>query len=336
MISPLVTVFMPAYNAAPYIASAIGSILNQSFKDFELLIIDDGSTDDTAEIISTFSDNRIKYLKNENNAGISFTRNRGILEAKGAFIALLDADDVAYPERLETQVTFMQAHPDMAMCGSHADVIDQNGRSAGKKLLMPIAPDDIKVYLLFGNPFVNSTVMFRATSLSVIEGYYEGYSEDYELAIRINEHFRSANIDQTLVQYRVHGENISIRDLSQISAGERYCIAYMQKQLGMQTNDHSVDVHFSITARDKTGRFDIQTSEQLLMGIKQANESTKKYPKVQLDTIILRFWFQVIQDYGGRSAIFTFMRSPLFSWRASTFKMLRKMFKQSFWLHRRR
>src|SRR4051812_32189612 len=121
-----VTVLMSAYNTEMYISEAIHSVLNQTFTDFELLIVNDGSTDKTMEIIQTFKDPRI-ILVNQPNGGVSKALNNGLHHAKAKFIARFDSDDICYPERLQVQYDFMQENPDYVLCGSSADYIDKNG-----------------------------------------------------------------------------------------------------------------------------------------------------------------------------------------------------------------
>lgn len=127
MNSPLVTVFMAVYNGQKYISEAINSILNQTFRDFELLIIDDGSTDNTIDNIKLFTDDRIRLIQNHKNLGLFVTRNYGIDQAKGKYFAILDSDDIAFPNRLQIQVNFMERNPQYALCGAKAKVINQMG-----------------------------------------------------------------------------------------------------------------------------------------------------------------------------------------------------------------
>src|ERR1017187_7276972 len=116
--SPYITVLMPVYNAAPFLREAIDSILNQTFKNFELLIINDGSTDNCEEIILTYKDPRIRYIKNETNIKLISTLNKGIKLSKGKYIVRMDADDISFPDRIEKQVNYMETNPAIALCGT--------------------------------------------------------------------------------------------------------------------------------------------------------------------------------------------------------------------------
>src|ERR1700722_365222 len=123
---PRVTVLMPAYNAGKYIGEAIRSVLDQSFRDFELLIVNDGSTDNTKTVVSSFADNRIRVLE-QSYKGISVALNAGLLVAKGYYIARFDADDICFPQRLSKQVNFLDANPGYILVGSDAEYIQENG-----------------------------------------------------------------------------------------------------------------------------------------------------------------------------------------------------------------
>ena len=130
MRTPLVSVAMPAYNSEEYVKQAIDSVLAQTFSDFELIIVNDGSSDRSKEIILSYTDERIRYLENEKNLGIVKTRNRCIANAAGKYIAVLDNDDIALPFRLEEQVRFLEANSDYGVCGSFYRIIDSEDRKS--------------------------------------------------------------------------------------------------------------------------------------------------------------------------------------------------------------
>lgn len=145
--TPLVSVNMPCYNCSKYIKQSIDSILNQTYTNFELIIIDDGSTDNSVEVIKEFSDKRIKLFENITNQGIVYSRNRAVENSKGKYIAILDSDDIAYPTRIEKQLNFMESNPDFAMTGTWFDIIDENGIFNGEIVKLPIDSNLIKTQL---------------------------------------------------------------------------------------------------------------------------------------------------------------------------------------------
>ncbi|MGD9602559.1 MAG: glycosyltransferase family 2 protein [Gammaproteobacteria bacterium] len=208
------TVFIPVYNGEPFIRSTIHSVLAQTYADYELLIVDDGSTDGTADILRSVADPRIRLARNEVNRGRPYTRNRGVGLARGEYIAVLDADDLSEPTRLQRQVEFLDAHPEIACVGSHAIYVN---RDETRQLLCqpPTRPDDIRRHIYQANCFVHSSVTFRRAVLLNIGGYSADYpqSQDYELFLRLCGAYPLANLPEPLVRYRVHPGQVSFARL---------------------------------------------------------------------------------------------------------------------------
>jgi len=207
---PKVTVMMAVYNAERYLRQAIESILGQTFDDFELLIIDDGSTDSSPAIIRSYSDARIRVLRNESNSGVAYSRKRALLNARGHFVAVLDADDVSFPRRLEIQVAFLDTHLDVVVVCSGREVVDENGKvlQVNRGVL-----DHLSMHwrLLFGNPIANSSTMFRRVMALEVGGYDEKRlygPEDYDLWSRLANRGKIAQLDNPLVQYREHSDSL--------------------------------------------------------------------------------------------------------------------------------
>lgn len=205
-----VSILMPVYNAGQYLSEAIDSICSQSFKDWELILINDGSTDNSETIISRYSDNRMYYIKNPVNLGLIKTLNKGIDFCGGEYIARMDADDISFPERLRKQIDFMDAHPDYLMCGTNAAVINSRGGRTGKIRNLP-DNDLLQISLLFSPSFVHPSVMIRREVL-LENRYDEAYKhvEDYELWCRIAKHGKVANLEDELLAYRWHDSNVSV------------------------------------------------------------------------------------------------------------------------------
>ena len=165
---PLVTVGMPLYNGAAYLRDAISDVLADGYANWELVLLDDGSQDDSLEIASSFSDRRIRVLRNDVNQGLVAARNRILDEAQGSFIAWLDQDDLSYPGRLGSQVAYLQAHPHVGICGSWSNLITHgtDGRLRALREKLPVSHADIRAQMLFSNPIKCNTVMMRASSLA--------------------------------------------------------------------------------------------------------------------------------------------------------------------------
>lgn len=195
---PKVSVIMSAYNAQECIAEAIASILNQTFENFEFLILNDGSTDRTQEIIESFSDPRIQIIK-QKNQGLTKSLNTLIKKARGTYIARMDADDVSLPERFEKQISFLETHPDIVMCGTQCDAYP-----------VPCLHTDIKKMMIFHNPFVHSSVVIRSSVLK--ENLYNEsfkYMQDYELWTRIVPFYKTANVPEVLLEYLIVDKGIT-------------------------------------------------------------------------------------------------------------------------------
>jgi glycosyltransferase involved in cell wall biosynthesis len=205
-LTPKVTVLMPVYNAEKFLDEAIRSILNQTFTDFEFLIIDDGSEDRSIEIVESYDDPRIRLIRNDSNFGITSTLNRGIDLARGHFIARMDADDISYPERLEKQTKYLTENPDCALLSTWAREISEFGeplRIGGWK------SRHYYYYLIFRCVMYHPTVMFRRDAVITVGKYALPYSEDYELWNRIARKFKIASLEEVLLDYRLTETSLS-------------------------------------------------------------------------------------------------------------------------------
>src|ERR1043166_6550036 len=159
--APRVTIAMPVFNAGKYLRSAVESILSQSYKDFILLVINDGSSDDSDEVMRSFSDPRIEYHRNDTNIGLVKTLNKAIMLTRTEYFARMDADDIALPERLQVQLNFMDQNPAIGVCGSLYEIFgDESFRPQ-----LPLSDEEIKAQLLFGNTFCHPTVLLRTRLL---------------------------------------------------------------------------------------------------------------------------------------------------------------------------
>ena len=203
MNQPEISVILPVYNAAAYLEESIQSILHQSFPNFELIIINDGSTDGSQAIIEKFKDPRIIHVV-QANIGLAATLNRGIGMARAEIIARQDNDDVSYPNRFEKQLNYLKSHPDTVLLGTAARIIDQEGNAVDRFHLHPSNNDTLKFLLLFDNPFVHSSVMFRKSAVTAVGGYdtNERYFEDYRLWSQLSRKGKIANLQEVLVDYR--------------------------------------------------------------------------------------------------------------------------------------
>ncbi len=212
---PLVSVIMPAYNAGAYIREAVSSILDQSWKNLELIIVDDASKDSTADAVREFSDPRIRLLANSRNLGAAASANRAIEAAGGEYLALMDAEDVSLPDRLEAQVTYLENHREIMVLGTGSCLIDPEGNRIGSIGAFPESPEYYRAKLLIGNlEFCNASVMIRRTfleenSLAYREGCFG--MQDYRFYTEASKRGAISCLADTLHRYRVHDGRMSIR-----------------------------------------------------------------------------------------------------------------------------
>ncbi len=208
--APLVTVLMPMRNAGRYVREALVSVLSQTMHDFELIAIDDGSTDDTWERLGDYEDSRLVPIR-QRHKGLVPTLNYGLEVAEGSYIARMDADDVALPDRLRKQVDFMEANQEVALLGSSLTLIDEEGEEVGVRDVA-VGRAEIRWEALLENPFMHSTVMLRrevvrSRGFRYDEEYHR--AEDYELWTQMLALTEAANLPDRLVRYRLHGDSSS-------------------------------------------------------------------------------------------------------------------------------
>lgn len=203
---PAITVLMPVYNAEKYLREAIDSILKQSFTDFEFLIIDDGSSDSSIEIINSYDDNRIRLVRNEQNLGIGRTLNRGIEMASSDIIARMDADDISLPERLKKQHSYLRDHPECSLVSTNVEVISEKG----ERLYFYQRDSRLFYYnLTFYCWIYHPSVMYRRPSVQDVGMYPLTLSEDYCLWSNLIRKYSFHNLEEILLKYRITKESVS-------------------------------------------------------------------------------------------------------------------------------
>ncbi len=207
---PLVTVLMPVHNGERFLAEAIESILSQTFQDFEFLILNDGSTDSSRSIVAGFNDARIRLLDNDHNVGVTRTLNRGIREARGHYLARMDADDLSMPGRLDAQVAHLESHPDCAVVVTFARVIDADSRPIGNARV-DLSAGELERELQFHNRIIHGAVMMRTDVVRGLGGYDEtmARAQDYDLWLRISDEHAIHTLPEFLYRWRDHDRSIS-------------------------------------------------------------------------------------------------------------------------------
>jgi glycosyltransferase involved in cell wall biosynthesis len=209
--TPRVTVLMPAYNAAAYIREAVDSVLQQSFTDFELLIINDGSTDTTFDILKTYTDPRIR-IETQDNLGLVKTLNKGLQLARAKWVARFDADDVCYPERLQEQIDFLEQHPDYILIGSEADYMDESGNFIFTYKFRFYEDTEIRSMGFRYCPVIHSAVMFSKQAVLDAGGYDDHAItfEDHLLWRNLSAYGKMKNVHKSWIKVRFNPDSITI------------------------------------------------------------------------------------------------------------------------------
>lgn len=240
---PKVSVIMPAYNAEKYIAEAIDSILAQTYTDYEFIILNDCSTDRTEEIILSFKDSRIVYLKNEENMGVAKTLNRGLSVARGEYIARMDADDISLPERFEKQVAWLDAHPQIGVLGCNVESFDENGAIATG--WSSTDPEQMKIDLFFSCGLAHPSVMMRREAVQ--RGYAPEYNglEDYELWCRASEAYGVTTLPEVLFRYRIHSSQVTKNPSAEYLQRVRSLKRRQLERLGVNPDSREAEAYYS-------------------------------------------------------------------------------------------
>ena len=210
MKNPLVSVLMLTYNRAQYITEAIDSVLSQTYKSLELIIIDDGSTDNTSSVVRDFKDSRIKYIQHHENKGLAIRRTESIFLAKGDYVAIIDSDDIWIDRRkLDKQVAHLNSHSRCSIVGSFIKLINEHDQIIGRRVYS-LTDQKIRFSILMRNQFAHSSVLIRATSLKKINGYRDiGLCEDLDLFLRLGLVGELSNIPEFTTFYRIHEQRES-------------------------------------------------------------------------------------------------------------------------------
>ena len=233
---PLISVILPVYNAELYVRESIQSVLNQSFSDFELIVLNDGSTDGSEKVILEFQDERIKYVKNETNLKLIDTLNLGLQLAEGKYIARIDADDIALPTRFEAQVDFLELNHEYGILGAFAETFG----SKNDVLRFVEDDEDIRFAFVSHNPFIHSTVMLRS---SILKKYGLTFSkdqlhvEDYDLWIKVLKYSKGKILPHVLIKYRIHEEQVSNKyNIQQINNAYKLQFTYLSEHIRTEEN----------------------------------------------------------------------------------------------------
>jgi len=292
-----ISVIMPVRNGVAYVRSAIDSVLSQSFSDFWFIIVDDGSTDGLSDVVESYRDDRIRFVRFEQPVGICGALNRGIDAAETEYIARMDADDVCYPDRLAIQHAYMEQHPDVGLCGSWVRLF---GDSEAERIRrMPTNPEWVRAYALFDNPHVHSSMLLRRSFMDRHGLRYDdafARAEDYDLWTRAMDHFAGVNLRQVLLRYRIHEQSVTTRALREMDAAAVRVVSRHLQKLDIPISQEDLLFHRYLGTNrlypDRTRRTICKAADWLHV-ILDANDRTGVYDASLLRRVVSDVWYGV-------------------------------------------
>jgi len=295
--TPKVTVLIPVRDRERYIPAAIESVLGQTMVDLELLVVDDASSDASCQAVLAYADPRVRLVRNETHLGIPATRNRGIDLARGQYVAFLDSDDTARPERLEKQVAFLDAHPAHAAVGAWIEWMDEQGRPLGRVKRKATRAEDIAAERLFRTCLENSASTARAELLRKYRHreHYE-LGSDYDLWARIAADHKLSTLPEVLVYRRSHSGRTTRGKVERIKGLRLEIFAEQLAGLGVAFESEDLERHYLLRRMHKTEfRPDaayLAWAGSWLSRLAQANASRGCYPEPEFTRVLAGFWLK--------------------------------------------
>jgi len=290
-------VLLPVYNGERYLAQAIQSILEQTFENFDLLIIDDGSTDRTLGIIKEFNDPRIRVFNNEKNIGLIGTLNKGIALASTRYIARMDCDDWSASDRLAKQLNFMEEHPDVGLCGSWIKAIRESGEEF---LIYPTTNADIRCHMLFASALAHPAVMIRRAMLTKNHLEYSAsyiYAEDYELWSRCMDYCSLANLPEPLLNYRTHQSNTGVLHADEQKQTVIRIQLNMLRLLGVEASSDELDLHYHIGRGGLIVNLDVlDRVDAWLSRLAVGNQISLYFPEPEFRSTLALHWLNICRS----------------------------------------
>lgn len=284
---------MPVHNGEAYLSEAVDSILRQSLRDFELLIVDDASTDESVGIIERYKDPRIRLLRSSERLKLSGVLNLGLDNARGDYVARMDADDISLPRRLEIQVRHMNRHPEIGMCGTWIRYFGGPSRAVLKR---PVGCEEIRAFTLVDTPFAHPTVMLRRSMMDQHQLRFDcSYhpTEDFELWTRAMCCFPVENLPQVLLRYRVHGQSLTGSDWSKM---DEQAVRVIQRQfhaLDLETTPDTLRFHRELCmGRLSMSVEALNKANNWLQQILWANAQARVFDPYALANVLGDVWFR--------------------------------------------
>lgn len=313
---PKVTVLMAVHNGMPYLSEAVDSILGQSFRDFEFLVIDDASTDGSLDLLHKYSDKRIRIISNMNQLELARSLNLGIDSASGDYIARMDHDDISLPTRLAEQVRFLDTH-------SEIDVVGTDARTIGaieQVWSYPKDDDGIRSEFIFNSALVHSSVMIRNSTFKHYKLRYDPEfkrAQDYELWTRSALYLRFANLNKELVRYRIHENQIGNKQAVQQQKMAKKIRDRELLYLGIQASEKQAELHNRASVWDfLTPGVELDGLERWFLELDRSNRLAKHYPIEAFRSVLESRWWAACRANikMGLESWLTYSASPLSKW----------------------
>lgn len=313
------SILMPVYNVQDYVAEAIESMLHQTYTDFELILLDDCSTDKTAEVIKTIVDSRIVYHCNKRNMGLANNLNVGLKMAKGKYIARMDGDDISLPDRLQIQVDFLEAHPDIDLCSCGMKMFGADNQV----WVRDYDPEQVKVTMLFYSAVLHASSVFRKASFEKFDLHYNQDTfpaEDYDLWSRAIFYCKMVNLPDVLYLYRMHHAQVTSTDKRSAEKCREIQLKYLQRALPELTQSDAINFVDRFIPDEIKTHCDVRTFKKAYTQIVESNKTTAFFNQHKLlSTLKKRYQYKVfifLKTFRIKSLkdIFTFL-SVLFDLR---------------------
>jgi glycosyltransferase involved in cell wall biosynthesis len=288
MIQPAITVLMPNYNNEPFLKDAIDSVLNQTFTNFAFIIVDDGSTDRSVEIIKSYADKRIVFIEKKNNSGIVDTLNIGLAQITSTYFIRMDGDDISTNERFSILYQFMESNPDIGVCGSNIKIFG----SANEIWRYSSDKNKCKARLIFNNGVGHASAIFRTEILKKNNISYSNkypYMEDYDLFSRLKQHTEFTNIQKELYHYRILEHNSTVKNYHTRLERYREFFKYILTELAIEPSKKNVELHLEFFITSSLS-FHIREYKQWMSLLILQNMQTNTYPGNALEEILTERW----------------------------------------------
>jgi hypothetical protein len=312
--APRVTVLMPVFNGRKYLAESMDSVLRQAFNDFEFLIMDDGSTDGSADFVASYSDPRIRLERLQSNKGLPAVLNLGLDLARGDYVARMDSDDICLPHRLTRQILFMDAHPEIGISGAWMESFGHGRPSSVWQC--PLEHEKIVCKLLFESALFHPTVIIRRSAFQNSGLFYDSHyphAEDYELWSRCSNQIKFANLGEVLLRYRLHAQSVGCQHLEvKLHSAAQVRNSWL-KQLGLEKRQGEI-IHAALSLWEIEASLSfLSDSERWFLELIEANAGKQVFPEPFFSQTLAERWATIcrLSTGAGPEAFQYYMNSIL-------------------------